>query len=126
MNDDSLECVSPDMSPEKLRRMRAEIRSRSETFRRLAEQHALLASDSRLKILSLLKCADELCVCDLATILEMTPAAVSQHLSRLRSGGVVSSRRDGMTVYYSLAHGPWMPVAPPPSLRELADDLREA
>ncbi len=126
MDDDSLECVSPDMSPKKLRRLRAELRGRVEVYRRLAGQHALLASDSRLKILSLLKCAGELCVCDLATVLEMTPAAVSQHLSRLRSGGMVSSRRDGMTVYYSLAHGPWSPVAPPPSLRELADDLREA
>ena len=45
----------------------------------------------------------ELCVCDLATVLEMTPAAVSQHLSRLRSGRMVVSRRDGMTIYYRLA-----------------------
>ncbi len=44
----------------------------------------------------------ELCVCDLATVLEMTPAAVSQHLSRLRSGRMVGSRRDGMTIYYRL------------------------
>lgn len=36
-------------------------------------------------------------------MLEMTPAAVSQHLSRLRSGRLVRSRRDGMTIYYSLA-----------------------
>jgi len=47
-------------------------------------------------------------VCDLATVLEMTPAAVSQHLSRLRSGNLVQSRRDGMTIYYRLADGsPW-------------------
>jgi len=32
----------------------------------------------------------------------MTPAAVSQHLSRLRSGNLVRSRRDGMTIYYRL------------------------
>jgi DNA-binding transcriptional ArsR family regulator len=32
----------------------------------------------------------------------MTPAAVSQHLSRLRSGRIVGSRRDGMTIYYRL------------------------
>jgi DNA-binding transcriptional ArsR family regulator len=56
-----------------------------------------------LKILVLLRHAGELCVCDLATVLGMTPAAVSQHLSRLRSGHVVKSRRDGMTIYYRLA-----------------------
>jgi len=33
-------------------------------------------------------------------VLEMSPAAVSQHLSRLRSGRLVRSRRDGMTIYY--------------------------
>jgi DNA-binding transcriptional ArsR family regulator len=33
----------------------------------------------------------------------MTPAAVSQHLSRLRTGRLVQSRRAGMTIYYRLA-----------------------
>jgi DNA-binding transcriptional ArsR family regulator len=51
----------------------------------------------------LLDNAGELCVCDLASVLEMTPAAVSQHLSRLKGGQMVDSRRDGMTIYYRLA-----------------------
>jgi len=33
-------------------------------------------------------------------VLDMTPAAVSQHLGRLRGGGLVEGRRDGMTTYY--------------------------
>jgi DNA-binding transcriptional ArsR family regulator len=71
-------------------------------LRRTSEHFALLAGETRLKIIHLLGGCGELCVCDLATILEMTPAAVSQHLSRLRSGRLVGSRRDGMTIYYSL------------------------
>jgi DNA-binding transcriptional ArsR family regulator len=69
-------------------------------LRRAAEHFSLLGGETRLKILALLRHAGELCVCDLATVLEMTPAAVSQHLSRLRSGGLVAARRDGMTTYY--------------------------
>jgi DNA-binding transcriptional ArsR family regulator len=71
----------------------------------MAEHYALLAGETRLKILSLLGENGELCVCDLASVLEMTPAAVSQHLSRLRTGRLVQSRRDGMTIYYRLAEG---------------------
>jgi ArsR family transcriptional regulator len=69
----------------------------------MSEHFSLLAGETRLKIITLLGESGELCVCDLATVLEMTPAAVSQHLSRLRSGRLVQSRRDGMTIYYRLA-----------------------
>ena len=57
------------------------------------------------EVIALLGDNGELCVCDLASVLEMTPAAVSQHLSRLRSGRLVQSRRDGMTIYYRLTEG---------------------
>jgi len=120
--DEILECVSPDISPEELLRLRREVRKRAGVFSRLAERHALLASDTRLKILSLLGCAKELCVCDIATVLELTPAAVSQHLSRLRAGDMVHPRRDGMTIYYALVHAGWTPVSPPPRIAQLDVD----
>jgi DNA-binding transcriptional ArsR family regulator len=69
-------------------------------MRRASEHFSLLAGETRLRILALLQYAGELCVCDLATVLDMTPAAVSQHLGRLRIGGLVVARRDGMTTYY--------------------------
>ena len=92
--------MSPDRSADELYRLRGCLTDHGQTLRRLGDHYALLASESRLKILALLECAGELCVCDLATVLEMTPAAVSQHLSRLRNGKLVTSRRDGMTIYY--------------------------
>jgi DNA-binding transcriptional ArsR family regulator len=98
-----LGCVAPDRSPAELRALRDRLAAVDARLRRSSERFALLAGETRLKILHLLDSAGELCVCDLATILEMTPAAVSQHLSRLRSGRMVSSRRDGMTIYYRLA-----------------------
>ena len=98
-----LDCVSPDRSPEELRSLRIFLADNSSQLRRTSEHFALLAGETRLKIIHLLAVAGELCVCDLATVLEMTPAAVSQHLSRLRTGRMVVSRRDGMTIYYRMA-----------------------
>ena len=103
MNVPQPECISPDRSPNELLDLRGLLVAEAQRLRAASEHYALLAGETRLKILVLLDETGELCVCDLATILEMTPAAVSQHLSRLRSGRLVRSRRDGMTVYYHLA-----------------------
>lgn len=93
-------CDGPDRSPEALDLLRRELLASQRPLSRLAQHYALLGGETRLKILVLLERAGELCVCDLAKILAMTPAAVSQHLSRLRAGRLVDSRRDGMTIYY--------------------------
>lgn len=98
--EDCLPCVSPDRNSAELEAYRRRLREERKPLRALSEHFSLLAGESRLKILALLECAGELCVCDLATVLEMTPAAVSQQLSRLRGGGLVVSRRQGMTIYY--------------------------
>jgi DNA-binding transcriptional ArsR family regulator len=97
-----LDCVSPDRTSEDLLALRARLAVQARKLRIASDHYALLAGETRLKIMVLLDETSELCVCDLATILEMTPAAVSQHLSRLRSGRLVQSRRDGMTIYYRL------------------------
>jgi DNA-binding transcriptional ArsR family regulator len=89
-----------------LAELKKRLHANEHTLRRIASQYALLAGETRLKILALLECAGELCVCDLAEVLSMTPAAVSQHLSRLRSEGMVVNRRDGMTVFYRRGSSP--------------------
>lgn len=61
-----------------------------------------LANETRLMILCML--ADgEKSVGDMEEFLDMRQPAVSQQLARLRFDGVVDTRRDGKTVYYSLA-----------------------
>lgn len=89
-----------------LAELKRRLQANERMLRRIATQYALLAGETRLKILALLECAGELCVCDLAEVLGMTPAAVSQHLARLRSEGMVAPRRDGMTVYYRRGDSP--------------------
>ncbi len=110
-----VDCVAPDRTMAELVELQ-EILARNRSRLRSASEHfALLAGETRLKILALLRHAGELCVCDLATVLEMTPAAVSQHLARLRAGGMVQARRDGMTTYYRCC-GEAGPPPPVPAL----------
>ncbi len=68
----------------------------------LEELFKALSDQSRLKIVYCLL-HGELCGCDLAHILQITPAAVSHHLRILRHLQLVKSRRDGKLVYYSVS-----------------------
>ena len=68
---------------------------------RLAQIFAALADPTRLRIISALE-AGELCVCDLAAVLDMTQSAVSHQLRLLRALGLVRNRKDGRVVYYAL------------------------
>ncbi len=63
---------------------------------------AALADRTRLRILHALLAADELCVCDVAHVLEMSVAAASHHLRKLRQLGILKLRNDGTMAYYSL------------------------
>jgi ArsR family transcriptional regulator, virulence genes transcriptional regulator len=74
------------------------------------EQHAdnaaillkALSNDKRLQILCALQ-KGEMCVGDLEKIIDLSQSALSQHLARLRRDGLVGTRRDAQTIYYSLA-----------------------
>jgi DNA-binding transcriptional ArsR family regulator len=63
--------------------------------------HAL-SDPTRLTLASALLGADELCVCDLAWIVERAQNLVSHHVRVLRAHGVVRSRREGKMVMYAL------------------------
>ncbi|MGF1455207.1 MAG: ArsR/SmtB family transcription factor [Alphaproteobacteria bacterium] len=64
-----------------------------------------MASPHRLMILCMLA-EGETSVSDLAAALEIRQPTVSQHLTRLRLDQLVTTRRDGQTVYYRLTEGP--------------------
>ena len=100
MGSEKISCVDPERSVEELEHLRRRLAENDRLLRSRSDHYSLLGGATRLKILALLDCAGELCVCDLATILEMTPAAVSQHLGRLRLATLVAPRRDKMTIFY--------------------------
>ena len=72
--------------------------------RKTSELMKALSHESRLLILCLLKDGEKP-VSELEEIMSMPQAAVSQQLARLRFDRLVHTRRDGRTIYYSIASG---------------------
>lgn len=68
----------------------------------LAELFKVFGDSTRIRILFVLFEA-EVCVCDLASALNMTQSAISHQLRILKQNKLVKSRREGKSVFYSLA-----------------------
>ena len=68
----------------------------------LAELFKVFGDSTRIRILFVLF-ESEVCVCDIAESLNMTQSAISHQLKILKQSKLVKARRDGKTVYYSLA-----------------------
>ncbi len=62
------------------------------------------SDSSRIKIFYTLETYKEMCVCDLAAILNASIATTSHHLRFLKKNEIAKSRQDGKVVYYSLAN----------------------
>ena len=73
-----------------------------ENYYDLADIFKVFGDSTRVRILSALD-VHEMCVCDLANVLSMTKSAVSHQLRILRTNNLVSARRDGKNMFYSLA-----------------------
>ncbi|NLK39170.1 MAG: winged helix-turn-helix transcriptional regulator [Clostridiales bacterium] len=68
----------------------------------LADFFKMFGDSTRVRILWALE-ESEMCVCDLAVLLNMTKSAISHQLKALRKANLVKNRRSGKIVYYSLA-----------------------
>ncbi len=66
-----------------------------------AEMLKALAHPTRLQILDLLK-SGELCVCNIVPELNMEQSNVSRHLNILKKEGLVTSRKEGLKVFYRI------------------------
>ena len=75
-----------------------------ETLYDLAELFKVFGDSTRIRILFVLFEA-EVCVCDLAEALGMTQSAVSHQLKILKQSKLVKARREGKSIFYSLADG---------------------
>ncbi|KLE15710.1 metalloregulator ArsR/SmtB family transcription factor [Clostridium sp. C8] len=74
---------------------------KEETLYDLAEFFKVFGDSTRIRILWALDEA-EMCVCDIAVLLNMTQSAISHQLRVLKQANLVKNRRDGKIVYYSL------------------------
>ena len=99
-------CSINEIDPEKVAFVQKAALPRT-TVERLSRLFSALSDPTRIKILHALTVTDELCVCDLAALAELSVSAVSHQLRLLRDRDLVHARRDGRMVFYSLAddHG---------------------
>ncbi|MCD8188560.1 MAG: metalloregulator ArsR/SmtB family transcription factor [Ruminococcus sp.] len=67
-----------------------------------AELLKVFGDSTRIRIIFVL-CESEMCVCDIAKLLEMTQSAISHQLRVLKQARLVKSRREGKTIFYSIA-----------------------
>jgi len=74
--------------------------SRTKSFD-LIRLFAALADPTRLRLLNLMR-GREVCVCYFVEILQQSQPKVSRHLAYLRNAGIVSARRDGRWMHYSM------------------------
>lgn len=62
----------------------------------------LAGNEVRLSILFLIYNEGEMCPCDLSDVLDMSVPAVSQHLRKMKDGGLVKDNKVGQTIFYRL------------------------
>lgn len=94
-------CDNHCLHPERLERVSCSMPPEDE-LADMAELFKVFGDSTRIKILYILS-ESELCVCDIAELLGMTQPAISYQLKVLKQAKLVRSRRDGKTVFHSLA-----------------------
>jgi len=96
-------CSSEEVHKEALCKVRGRMAD-VEVTSNLADFYKVFGDGTRVRILCALL-IQELCVCDLAQLLSMTQSAISHQLRVLKQAKLVKNRREGKTVFYSLADG---------------------
>ena len=94
-------CESTEVHEELLRIVNETLPDETELYD-LAELFKVFGDSTRIRILYVLFEA-EVCVCDLAAALNMTQSAISHQLKILKQNRLIKSRREGKSVFYSLA-----------------------
>ena len=94
-------CESTEVHEERLRIVNETLPDETELYD-LAELFKVFGDSTRIRILYVLFEA-EVCVCDLAAALNMTQSAISHQLKILKQNRLIKSRREGKSIFYSLA-----------------------
>lgn len=100
--DDNQTCIRIFADKDQITACKQKINTNAKAFEGLSGLLALAGNEVRLKIMFLLEEENELCPCDLSDILGMSIPAISQHLRKMKDGGIIESRRSGQTIFYSL------------------------
>lgn len=95
-------CIRLYADPVQINQCKDKLEQTREAFNTMSGVLALAGNEARLKILYLLEEEKELCPCDLSDILGMSIPAISQHLRKMKDGGIIQARKEGQTIFYSL------------------------
>ena len=101
---EEVECCSAEVVHEDLLKIVNDTIPEETELYDLAELFKVFGDSTRIRILFVLFEA-EVCVCDLAQALNMTQSAISHQLRILKQNKLVKSRREGKSIFYSLADG---------------------
>ena len=93
-------CAERCVHPESIARVKQNMIDERERLE-LAELFKMLGDPTRMRILEALT-REELCVCDLAQLMDVSASAVSHQLRLLRAARVVRFRKEGKNVFYAL------------------------
>ncbi len=94
-------CEVPAVNKDLVSEVRAKLPEEN-SMQDLAELFKVFGDTTRIRILFVLF-ESEMCVCDMAETLNMTQSAISHQLRLLKSNGLIRARRQGKSVFYSLA-----------------------
>jgi DNA-binding transcriptional ArsR family regulator len=95
-------CIRIEADAKQINSCKDDIERLDESFDLLSGALSIAGNSVRLKILYLLAEEEELCVCDLSDILNLSISAVSQHLRKMKDRNLISPERKGQTIFYSL------------------------
>ncbi len=90
------------------------MKSYKQAYKQEIKFYRILAHPVRLAILDLLR-TEEACVCHIEATLGLRQAYISQQLMTLRKAGLVTTRREGLNIYYRVTH---------PEIFEVIDAMR--
>jgi DNA-binding transcriptional ArsR family regulator len=100
MNDPAERCDCEAIHEDIVKRVSSTMPPAGELYA-LAEVFKVFGDTTRIRILWALF-EEEMCVCDIAYLLNMTQSSISHQLRLLKQSKLVKSRRDGKTIFYSL------------------------
>jgi DNA-binding transcriptional ArsR family regulator len=86
-----------------IKECREKVKSVDESLLLLANAFSLVGNDLRIKILYLLQEEGKLCPCDLSDILGMNTSPISQHLRKLKDSKIISAKKTGQMIFYSIS-----------------------
>lgn len=96
-------CIRVLADVNQIKECRAKVKAVDNSLLLLANAFSLVGNDARIKILYLLQEEGQLCPCDLSDILGMNVSPISQHLRKLKDSKIITSKKTGQTIFYSIS-----------------------